>query len=56
VRRTNQNTDEIEVLYREHGAALLLFASTISGDRGRAQDALHQVFLKLIETGGVAKR
>ena len=53
--RTNQNTDEIEVLYRQHGAALLLFASTISGDRGRAQDALHQVFLKLIENGGLSQ-
>jgi RNA polymerase sigma-70 factor, ECF subfamily len=55
VRRTNQNTDEIEVLYRQHGAALLLFASTISGDRGRAQDALQQVFLKLIENGGLSQ-
>jgi len=55
VRRKNQNTDEIEVLYRQHGAALLLFASTISGDRGRAQDALHQVFLKLIENGGLSQ-
>ena len=47
--RTDRNTAEIEVLYRQHGAALLLFASAISGDRGRAQDALHQVFLKVIE-------
>jgi RNA polymerase sigma-70 factor, ECF subfamily len=47
----NQNVDEIEVLYRQHGAGLLLFASMMSGDRGRAQDALHQVFLKLIENG-----
>lgn len=50
-----QNADEIEVLYRQHGAALLLFASIISGDRGRAQDALHQVFLKLIESGGLSQ-
>jgi RNA polymerase sigma-70 factor (ECF subfamily) len=48
-----QNADEIEVLYRQHGAALLLFALMISGDRGRAQDALHQVFLRLIENGGI---
>ncbi len=53
--RTNRNNDEIEVLYRQHGAALLLFAATISGDRGRAQDALHQVFLRLIETGGLSQ-
>ena len=51
MRRTDRNSAEIEVLYRQHGAALLLFASAISGDRGRAQDALHQVFLKVIENG-----
>jgi RNA polymerase sigma-70 factor (ECF subfamily) len=55
VGRATRNTDEIEALYRQHGAALLLFASTISGDRGRAQDALHQVFLKLIENGRLSK-
>ena len=41
---------EIEELYRRHGAALVLFAAAISGDRGRAQDAVHQVFLKLLES------
>ena len=40
---------EVEQLYREHGAALLLFATAITGERSRAQDALHQVFLKLLE-------
>jgi RNA polymerase sigma-70 factor, ECF subfamily len=47
--------DELEALYRQHGAALLLFASTVSGDRTGAQDALHQVFLKLIENGGLSR-
>jgi RNA polymerase sigma-70 factor, ECF subfamily len=51
---TDRNTAEIEVLYRKHGAALLLFASAISGDRGRAQDAVHQVFLKAIENGSLS--
>src|SRR5580704_10492798 len=46
---------EIEALYRQHGAALLLFASAISGDRGRAQDAVHQVFLKAMENGSVSQ-
>ena len=46
---------EIEFLYRQHGAALLLFASTITGERGRAQDAVHQVFLKLIENGSLSR-
>jgi len=40
---------EIELLYSRHGPALLLFALAIAGDRGRAQDALHQVFLRLLE-------
>lgn len=40
---------EIEALYRQHGPALLLFATAIAGDRSRAQDAVHQVFLKMIE-------
>ena len=52
---TGQNTAEIEVLYRRHGAALLLFAAAISGDRCRAQDALHQVFLKAIENGSLSQ-
>lgn len=46
---------EIEALYRQHGAALLLFASAVSGDRGRAQDAVHQVFLKAIENGNLSQ-
>jgi len=55
VGRTERNTAEIEALYRQHGAALLLFATAISGDRGRAQDAVHQVFLKAIENGSVSQ-
>ena len=52
---TNRNSAEIEVLYRQHGAALLLFAASISGDRGRAQDAIHQVFMRLIENGSLSQ-
>jgi RNA polymerase sigma factor (sigma-70 family) len=55
VDKTDRNIAAIEVLYRQHGAALLLFASAISGDRGRAQDAVHQVFLKAIENGSVSE-
>ena len=47
--RTGGNTTEVEFLYRQHGPALLLFAQAITGERSRAQDAVHQVFLKLIE-------
>jgi RNA polymerase sigma-70 factor (ECF subfamily) len=41
---------EIEELYREHGAALLLFATAISGDRSLAQDAVQQVFLRFLDS------
>ena len=40
---------EIEALYRQYGPALLLLARAISGDRERAQDAIHDVFLRLIK-------
>ena len=43
----------IEALYRSHSAALVLFALAMSGDRSRAQDAVHQVFLRLIERGSL---
>lgn len=46
---------DIEVLYRQHGAALVLFASAITGERSRAQDAVHQVFVKLIENGNLSR-
>ena len=50
---TRNDEAEIEKLYRQHGSALLLFAISIAGERGRAQDALHQVFVKLLESGGL---
>jgi RNA polymerase sigma-70 factor (ECF subfamily) len=48
-------SNEIESLYRQHGPALLLFAAAITGERSRAQDAVHQVFLKLIKDGGLGQ-
>ena len=53
--RPDRNTDEIKILYHQYGAALLLFASAISGDPVRAQDALQQVFLKLMENGNLSR-
>jgi RNA polymerase sigma-70 factor (ECF subfamily) len=44
-----QDANEIEFCYRQYGSALLLFAAALSGERSRAQDAVHQVFLKLLE-------
>jgi RNA polymerase sigma-70 factor (ECF subfamily) len=46
---SRDHTTEIELLYKKHGSALLLFGTVIAGDRARAQDAVHHVFLKLIE-------
>jgi len=40
---------ETEQLYRRHGPALLLFGMAITGERSSAQDAVHQVFLKILE-------
>ena len=51
----DRDTDEIGQLYEQYGAALLLFASAIGGDRTRAQDAVHYVFLRLIESGSIRK-
>jgi RNA polymerase sigma-70 factor (ECF subfamily) len=45
----------IEMLYRRHSPALLLFALAMTRERSRAQDAVHQVFLKLLERGSAAR-
>jgi RNA polymerase sigma-70 factor, ECF subfamily len=53
--RAQGSVAEIELLYRQHGAALLLFALAITGQRNTAQDAVHQVFLKLLERGDLSR-
>lgn len=50
---TRTESAEIELCYRQYGSALLLFASALAGERSRAQDAVHQVFLKLLESGSL---
>ena len=47
---TDQSLPQIEGLYRQYGGPLLLFAISVCGESSRAQDAVHQVFLKLMET------
>lgn len=42
---------EIEQLYLRHGPALLLFEISIIGERSSAQDAVQQVFTRLLERG-----
>jgi RNA polymerase sigma-70 factor, ECF subfamily len=53
--RSDARTLELELSYRQHGAALLLFALAMTGERSRAQDAVHQVFLKLLESGDLER-
>lgn len=46
---------QIEQLYRQHSRSLLLFAISICGESSRAQDAVHQVFLRLMAPGNLIK-
>lgn len=55
MRSVPEPANQIDALYRQHGAALLLFAISIAGDRSLAQDALHQVFLKMLESGMLSR-
>lgn len=45
VRPTNENVQD---LYERYGPALLAYGTSLLGDRSRAEDVLHQVFLKMI--------
>jgi RNA polymerase sigma-70 factor (ECF subfamily) len=40
--------EDVQELYREHGPALLAYATALLGERAAAEDVLHQVFLKLL--------
>jgi RNA polymerase sigma-70 factor, ECF subfamily len=50
---TDFSFPQIEDLYRQYGGSLLLFAVSVCGEQSRAQDAVHQVFLRVIETGNL---
>lgn len=50
---TGTDVTEIELSYRRYGSALLLFAAALAGERSRAQDAVQQVFLKLLESSSL---
>lgn len=52
---TDSSLPQIEQLYREYSGPLLLFAIAICNESSRAHDAIHQVFLKLMETGNLIK-
>jgi len=53
VQPDHADSSSIETLYRQHGSQLVLFASALTGERSRAQDVVHQVFLKLLERGSL---
>jgi RNA polymerase sigma-70 factor, ECF subfamily len=40
--------DSVQRLYETHGRALLAYACSLAPDAGRAEDIVHQVFLKLL--------
>jgi RNA polymerase sigma-70 factor, ECF subfamily len=44
---------QIEDLYRQYGGSLLLFAVSVCGEQSRAQDAVHAVFLRVMQTGSL---
>lgn len=48
--------DEIEGLYVALGPALIAYGCCLLGDRGRAQDAVHHVFLRLLGQESVTLR
>jgi DNA-directed RNA polymerase specialized sigma24 family protein len=43
--------EDIQVLYQQHGPALLAYGVGILEDRAAAEDVLHHVFLKLLGGG-----
>jgi RNA polymerase sigma-70 factor, ECF subfamily len=53
--QAQESVAEIDLLYRQHGPSLLLFALAITRERSRAQDAIHHVFLKLLERGDLRR-
>ena len=55
MKSTQANAETIETLYRRHSSALVLFAAAMTGDRARAQDAVHHVFAKLLAQGGIGQ-
>jgi RNA polymerase sigma-70 factor, ECF subfamily len=55
VKHTRANRGSIEMLYRQHSSSLLLFAAALTGERSRAQDAVHKVFLNLLERGSICQ-
>jgi len=47
--RRRPKADELQELYRQHGPALLLYATSILERRHAAEDVLQQVFMEMLE-------
>jgi RNA polymerase sigma-70 factor, ECF subfamily len=52
---TDHSFPQIEDLYRQYGGSLLLFAVSVCGEPSRAQDAIQQVFLRLMEADSLKR-
>ena len=48
LKRKSRN-NQVQGWYQQHGPALLAYLSSMLGERGSAEDVLHQVFLKLLK-------
>jgi RNA polymerase sigma-70 factor (ECF subfamily) len=48
-RSAKSRSDEVRKWYEEFGPALVAYASSVLGDRSSSEDALQQVFLKLLK-------
>ena len=42
--------EQVKTLYERHGPALLAYAASLLRDRAAAEDALQQVFMKMLQT------
>jgi RNA polymerase sigma-70 factor (ECF subfamily) len=43
------SADEVRRLYDQHGPALVMYACSIVADSAAAEDAVHQIFLRLLQ-------
>ena len=51
--RRSMRVEEVQALYRQQGPGLLLYARSLLGRRHMAEDALQQVFMKLLEQNSI---
>jgi RNA polymerase sigma-70 factor (ECF subfamily) len=51
--RQSMRVEDVQTLYQQHGPGLLLYACSLLGRRHAAEDALQQVFVKLLEQNSI---